>query len=144
MIAHRIPWRKEENDDILVGKEQDKSRKKHSVLVRWCRGGMIMTEQILAVQRMQEYIEMHLEAEIILAELAAVSRFLSWYSYRLFREHTGLTVADYANAIFAASCAMDRYDPRNIGYEWDETNPRIQLEPIGSRGYIELRPVKKR
>ena len=39
---------------------------------------------------------------------------------------------------------MDRYDPKNIGYEWDETNPRIQLEPIGSRGYIELRPVKKR
>ena len=291
-----------------------------------------MTEQILAVQRMQEYIEAHLEAEITLAELAAVSRFSPWYSYRLFREHTGLTVADYirrmrlsrsalrlkeggvriidvafdlgfgsvdgytrafrrefgcnpadyarnprpiglflpygvafkymrkdlnmenvqsifvqlihkperkvilkrgiraehylayceevgcdvwgmlvsmdslcgepvclwlpqayrkpntstyvqgvevpldydgpvpegfdvitlpeadylhfqgepyaeenyANAIYAASCAMDRYDPKNIGYEWDETNPRIQLEPIGSRGYIELRPVKKR
>ena len=45
-----------------------------------------MTEQILAVQRMQEYIEAHLEAEITLAELAAVSRFSPWYSYRLFRE----------------------------------------------------------
>ena len=30
-----------------------------------------------------------------------------------------------------------------IGYEWDESNPRIQLEPIGERGYIELVPVKK-
>ena len=24
----------------------------------------------------------------------------------------------------------------------DETNPRIQLEPIGTRGYIELHPIK--
>ena len=50
---------------------------------------------------------------------------------------------DYANAIYAAACAMDRYDPTVIGYQWDETNPRIQLEPIGARGYIELRPVRK-
>lgn len=291
-----------------------------------------MNEQILAVQRMQEYIETHLEEEVTLAQLARVSLFSPWYSYRLFREHTGLTVSDYirrlrlsrsamrlkaggvkiidvaydmgfgsvdgytrafrrefgcnpmdyarnprpialfipygvkfkymrkdtdmeniqsvfvqlvrkperkvilkrgihaehyfayceevgcdvwglltsmdslcgepvclwlpeqykqpntstyvqgvevppdyngpvpegfdvitlpeaqylqfqgepyeeenyANAIYAASRAMDRYDPGVIGYEWDETNPRIQLEPRGSRGYIELRPVKKR
>ena len=34
-------------------------------------------------------------------------------------------------------------NPAFIGYKWDETNPRIQLEPIGERGYIELVPVKK-
>ncbi len=32
---------------------------------------------------------------------------------------------------------------KNIGYEWDDTNPRIQLEPRGERGYMELVPVKK-
>ena len=37
---------------------------------------------------------------------------------------------------------MDSYDPAVIGYRWDDENPRIQLEPRGERGYIELRPVR--
>ena len=36
-----------------------------------------------------------------------------------------------------------KYEPSNIGYAWDDENPRIQLEPIGARGYVELMPVKK-
>ena len=39
--------------------------------------------------------------------------------------------------------AEKKYDPSVIGYHWDHSNPRIQLEPIGTRGYIELVPVKK-
>ena len=50
---------------------------------------------------------------------------------------------DYCEAIQAVQQAMDRYDPAVIGYQWDEENPRIQLEPRGERGYIELRAVKK-
>ncbi len=50
---------------------------------------------------------------------------------------------DYCDAIAALQCAMERYDPSVIGYAWDDANPRIQLEPRGSRGYIELRAVKK-
>lgn len=50
---------------------------------------------------------------------------------------------DYCEAITAVQTAMDRYDPSVIGYGWDETSPRIQLEPIGKRGYIELKAVKK-
>lgn len=38
---------------------------------------------------------------------------------------------------------MDKYVPSLIGYEWDNENPRIQLEPRGERGYIEMRAVKK-
>ena len=38
--------------------------------------------------------------------------------------------------------AIEKYDPSTIGYDWDKSNPRIQLEPIGTRGYIELLPVK--
>ena len=37
---------------------------------------------------------------------------------------------------------MKKYDPSVIGYSWDDSNPRIQLEPIGTRGYIELRAIK--
>ena len=51
---------------------------------------------------------------------------------------------DYCDAIFAVQTAMDRYDPSVIGYCWDDTNPRVQLEPIGTRGYIEMRAVHKK
>ena len=49
---------------------------------------------------------------------------------------------DYCDAISAVQGAMQKYDPSLIGYEWDDTNPRIQLEPRGERGYIELRAVR--
>ena len=49
---------------------------------------------------------------------------------------------DYCEAICAVQCGMDRYDPALIGYRWDDENPRIQLEPRGERGYIELRAVR--
>lgn len=39
---------------------------------------------------------------------------------------------------------MTRYDPSLIGYAWDDSSPRIQLEPRGNRGYIALRAVKRR
>ena len=51
---------------------------------------------------------------------------------------------DYGKAIAAVQQSMDRYDPSVIGYEWDSENPRIQLEPRGERGYIELKAVKAR
>ena len=50
---------------------------------------------------------------------------------------------DYSQAILAVQYAIDHYDPSVIGYEWDQENPRIQLEPRGERGYIELRAIKK-
>lgn len=50
---------------------------------------------------------------------------------------------DYCDAIASVQGAMDGYDPSVIGYCWDDSNPRIQLEPRGSRGYIELRAVKE-
>lgn len=50
---------------------------------------------------------------------------------------------DYCEAIAAVQNAMDNYEPSVIGYRWDDENPRVQLEPRGERGYIELRAVKK-
>ena len=49
---------------------------------------------------------------------------------------------DYAQAILALEQAMDKYDPALIGYQWNDAEPRIQLEPRGQRGYIELRAVR--
>ena len=50
--------------------------------------------------------------------------------------------ADFGEAIGQVWSAIDKYDPQTIGYCWDSENPRIQLEPVGTRGYIELRPIK--
>ena len=49
---------------------------------------------------------------------------------------------DFCDAINAVQTAMDRYDPSVLGLTWDDSNPRIQLEPVGTRGYIELKAVK--
>lgn len=65
-----------------------------------------MTEQILAVNRMQEYIEAHLDEEITMKQLSSVSLYSPWYSYRLFREHTGLSVADYVRRLRLSRSAM--------------------------------------
>ena len=49
---------------------------------------------------------------------------------------------DYCEAITAVQQAMDKYEPSVIGYVWDNEDPRLQLEPRGERGYIELRAVR--
>lgn len=39
---------------------------------------------------------------------------------------------------------INRFNPQIYGYEWaPEAAPRFQLAPMGYRGYIEARPVKK-
>lgn len=50
--------------------------------------------------------------------------------------------ADFEEAIKQVWDAIKKYNPQISGYCWDDTNPRIQLEPIGTRGYIELHPIK--
>lgn len=65
-----------------------------------------MKEQVLAVQRMQDYIEAHLEEDITLAALSRVSLFSPWHSYRLFQQYTGLTVAEYVRRLRLSRSAM--------------------------------------
>ena len=71
------------------------------------------------------------------AELLPAAEYLAFQG-EPFREE------DYSGAILAVRHAMRRYDPTVIGFEWDDENTRIQLEPRGIRGYIELRAVKRR
>ena len=49
---------------------------------------------------------------------------------------------NYCQAIDTVQASMDKYDPSVIGYAWDNSNPRIQLEPRGERGYIELKAIQ--
>ncbi|MDO5123486.1 MAG: AraC family transcriptional regulator [Eubacteriales bacterium] len=49
---------------------------------------------------------------------------------------------NYCHAIESVQTSIERYDPSVIGYAWDDANPRIQLEPRGERGYIELKAIK--
>lgn len=65
-----------------------------------------MKEQTLAVQRMQDYIEAHLEEPMTLSDLARVSLFSPWHSYRLFRAYTGRTPADYIRSLRLSRSAM--------------------------------------
>ena len=49
---------------------------------------------------------------------------------------------NFEEAIKEIWAAIEKYNPSSIGYTWDKADPRIQLEPIGARGYIELHPIK--
>lgn len=49
---------------------------------------------------------------------------------------------DYESAIMQVWEAIKKFDPSTIGFEWDDENPRIQLEPRGERGYIELVAIR--
>lgn len=50
--------------------------------------------------------------------------------------------ADFDEAIQQIWDAAKKYNPEVVGLCWDDANPRIQLEPVGTRGYIELYPAK--
>jgi AraC family transcriptional regulator len=50
---------------------------------------------------------------------------------------------DFEDAITDMWALMKVYDPKLYGFEWaDDDAPRIQLNPLGYRGYIEGRPVR--
>lgn len=65
-----------------------------------------MQEQRKAVQRMQDYIEKHIAETITLADLAKVSLFSSWYSYRLFKDYTNYTPAEYIRRLKLSKSAL--------------------------------------
>ncbi len=65
-----------------------------------------MKEQVMAVQRMQDYINLHLSENITLADLSNVSLFSPWYSYRLFIQYTNLTPADYIRRLRLSKSAL--------------------------------------
>ena len=71
-----------------------------------------MDERILAVQRMQDFIEKNLCNEITLLDLSRVSLFSPWYSYRIFKEYIGLTISDYIRKLRLSKSALKLRDNR--------------------------------
>ena len=65
-----------------------------------------MEEHLLSVQRMQDWIAQNPGREITLSELSRVSLFSPWYSHRLFREHLGLTPAEYVRKLRLSMAAV--------------------------------------
>ncbi|MCL2671270.1 MAG: AraC family transcriptional regulator [Clostridiales bacterium] len=52
--------------------------------------------------------------------------------------------ADFEAAIFGLWERIEKFNPVVYGYEYaDELAPRMQLVPLGWRGYIEMRPVRE-
>ena len=70
--------------------------------------------QILAVQRMQDYIEAHLEQEITLSHLAKESLYSPWYSRRLFQTYTGSTPAEYIRRLRLSKSARRLKNERDV------------------------------
>jgi len=50
---------------------------------------------------------------------------------------------NFEEAIVSLKKAIDSYDPKPLGYRYVKEGLRIQLEPVGQRGYIELIAVEK-
>lgn len=65
-----------------------------------------MKEQVLAVQRMQDYIEQHLCETITLGDLSSVSFFSPWHSHRMFKEYTNYTPAEYIRRLRLSKSAL--------------------------------------
>lgn len=76
-----------------------------------------MKEQILAVQRMQDYIEAHLDEKIGLSELASASLFSPWYYYHLFQEYIGLTPSGYIRRLRLAKAACSTNQKIDVAFD---------------------------
>jgi AraC family transcriptional regulator len=50
---------------------------------------------------------------------------------------------DFMDEIPIVQEHIDKFNPKLYGYQWDDKQPRFQLSPLGYRGYIEAKPVKK-
>jgi len=68
-------------------------------------------EKIMAVQRMQDYIEAHLNDPITLHQLAEAARYSPWHSARIFKEITGKAPIEYIRAFRLSQAAIRLSDP---------------------------------
>lgn len=63
-------------------------------------------DTIMAVQRMQEYIEEHVLRKITLKELAVAAGYSPWHAARLFKEIIGKTPFEYIRALRLTKAAL--------------------------------------
>ena len=70
-------------------------------------------EVILAVRRMQEYIDMHLSESITLTQLSRAAGYSPWHSERLFKEYIGKAPFDYIRALRLTKAALVLRDSKS-------------------------------
>lgn len=99
-----------------------------------------MQEKTLAVQRMQDFIERNIDNKTItLADLARASLYSPWYSYRLFKEYTNYTPADYIRRLKLSKSALKLRDEEvkiidiafELGFQSVEGYQRAFLREFG-------------
>ena len=71
-----------------------------------------MDGHIEAVQRMQDHIAMNLDTNITMADLATVSQYSPWYSYRLFVDLLHMTPAVYIRRLRLSKSALRLRDEK--------------------------------
>ena len=102
-----------------------------------------MDERVEAVQRMQEYIEKHLESEISMGDLARASLYSPWYSYRIFNQMLGMTPAIYIRRLRLSKSALRLRDEKikildvalDAGYESVDGYQRAFKREFGCNPY---------
>jgi AraC-like DNA-binding protein len=62
-------------------------------------------EKVIAVQRMQDYIDAHIKEPITLRQLAEAANYSPWHSARLFKELTGKAPFEYIRALRLSKAA---------------------------------------
>ena len=77
-------------------------------------------------------------------ELSALEKYIEDYEMlELMSTDMSINDEDFEKEIGKVWEKIKIFKPEVYGYEWaDEEAPRIQLEPLGYRGYIEARPVR--
>ena len=63
-------------------------------------------ETVMAVQRMQEYIDNHMESKITMKALAVAAGYSPWHAARLFKEMTGKAPFEYIRALRLTKAAL--------------------------------------
>ena len=102
-----------------------------------------MDERVEAVQRMQAYIAGNLDTNITMADLANVSQYSPWYSYRLFVDLLHMTPAVYIRRLRLSKSALRLRDEKvkiidvayDTGYESVDGYQRAFYKEFGCNPY---------
>lgn len=63
-----------------------------------------VTEKVLAVQQMQDYIAVHLSEKITLCDLSCTAGYSPFYCARIFKELTGIILALFRMSLMSSPC----------------------------------------
>lgn len=71
---------------------------------------MNQLDTVMAVQQMQEYIDVHIHDKITLKQLSEAAGYSPWHSARIFKELVGKTPFDYIRALRLTKAALSLRD----------------------------------